>query len=184
VWKNDSLYVSKNFISYRKITEGPVRNIFELTYAPWVADGVTINETKRITIDLGNQLYKVEDIFKSSGPVPNYTIGITLHDQKGKVSADPANGVFSYWESIDDSELGTGVVIGPKAIISHQDFRTQKKDLSHIYIMTKPEDHVVYYTGFAWKQAGAIQTSADWNTYLRKFSKRLNSPLIVTLNEK
>jgi hypothetical protein len=42
VWKNDSLYVSKNFVSARKIAEGPVRNIFELTYAPWQADGAVI----------------------------------------------------------------------------------------------------------------------------------------------
>jgi len=35
---------------------------FELTYAPWQGNGSVIQETKRITIELGEQLYKVEEI--------------------------------------------------------------------------------------------------------------------------
>jgi Domain of unknown function (DUF4861) len=120
VWKNDSLFVSKNFVSYKKIVDGPVRNIFELTYAPWQADGVTINETKRITIDLGNQLYKVEDNINASGILPNVTIGITLHDGKGKAFADSVKGIFSYWEPIDDSEIGTGVVVDPSVLLAYE----------------------------------------------------------------
>jgi hypothetical protein len=181
VWKNDSLYVSKNFVSHRKIAEGPVRNIFELTYAPWQADGAVIHETKRITIDLGEQLYKVEELFSSDKPLPNITIGITLHEKAGKVSVDPLQGTFSYWETIDDSELGTAVVIDPADVITHSDFRTKKKDLSQLYIIAKPQSGLSYYTGFAWKKAGAVNTSEEWVNYLNTFSKRLNTPLIITV---
>jgi len=180
VWKNDSLYISKNFVSSRKIAEGPLRNIFELTYAPWLADGAVVRETKRITIDLGEQLYKVEEIFSSDKELPNITIGITLHEKKGKVAVDPRQGLFSYWEPIDDSELGTAVVINPTDIISHSDFRTKKKDLSQLYIIAKPQSGLSYYTGYAWKKAGAITSSEEWVNYLATFSKRLNTPLTVT----
>src|SRR5690606_678994 len=64
VWMEDSLYVSKNFIEYKEIASGPVRTIFELKYTPWSAGDATIQEIKRITIDLGNQLYKIEDKIK------------------------------------------------------------------------------------------------------------------------
>ncbi len=183
IWKNDSLYVSKNFVSYRKIAEGPLRNIFELTYAPWQADGAVINETKRITIDLGEQLYKVEEILSSDKELPNITIGITLHEKSGVVAANPQLGVFSYWEPIDDSELGTAVLISATDIITHSDFRTRKKDLSQLYVIAKPHRKLVYHTGYAWKKAGAIQTHEEWTTYLNTFSKRLNTPLVVTVHE-
>ncbi len=180
VWKNDSLYVSKNFVSHRTIAEGPLRNIFELTYAPWQADGSVIQETKRITIDLGEQLYKVEEVFSTDKDIPNITIGITLHEQKGKVAVNPQQGIFSYWEPIDDSELGTAVVINPNDVITHSDFRTKKKDLSQLHIIARPKSGLTYYTGYAWKKAGAILTAEEWVNYLTEFSKRKNTPLVVT----
>jgi hypothetical protein len=180
VWENDSLYVSKNFVSFRKIAEGPLRNIFELTYAPWPAHGAMIHETKRITIDLGEQLYQVEELISSDKALPNITIGVTLHEQAGKVSVDPSQGIFSYWEPIDDSELGTAIVINPADVITHSDVRTSKKDLSQLYIMAKPKSGLRYYTGYAWKKAGKINTPEEWVNYLHTFSKRLNTPLIVT----
>jgi hypothetical protein len=181
VWKNDSLYVSKNFVSARKIAEGPLRNIFELTYAPWRADAAVIQEKKRITIDVGEQLYQVQEIFSNDQPIPNITVGITLHEKAGKVFVDPSKGIFSYWETIDDSELGTGVVINPADMITYSDFRTTKKDLSQLYVIAKPKSGLTYYTGYGWKKAGSIQTANDWVDYLSTFSKRMTSPLIVTI---
>lgn len=181
VWKNDSLYVSKNFVSYKKIATGPVRTIFELTYAPWKVDEVVVNETKRITLDLGSQMYKVEDITTTSGTIPNITIGITLHEKKGTTTMDAKQGWFSYWETIDDSQLGTGVVIDPRSIIDHNDYRTTKKDLSQIYIIAKPEKKVIYYTGFGWSKAGVITSKETWNAYLDQFAQRIAAPLQVSV---
>ncbi|NOT76871.1 MAG: DUF4861 domain-containing protein [Cyclobacteriaceae bacterium] len=188
VWKNDSLYVSKNFISYRKIAEGPLRNIFTLTYAPWKVDDVTIQETKQITLDVGSQLYMVEEFIHSSGSIPNVTVGITLHDKKGVTSADSTKAWFSYWESIDDSELGTGVVIRKGSLIKYIDYRTPKKDLSQLYVLARMKSpklmsqpsQLVYYTGFGWKKAGVITSKDIWNNYLDKFSERISSPLWIT----
>jgi Domain of unknown function (DUF4861) len=183
VWKNDSLYVSKNFISYKLIANGPLRTIFELTYAPWMvqAEADAVQETKRITIDLGNQLYKVEDRTIVSGTIPNITVGITLHDKKGQTHSEPSKGYFSHWEPIDDSELGTAIVANPSSIIGHKDFRTEKKDLSHLYVILKPTSTVTYFTGYGWKKAGVFNTHNDWNNYLDQFSKRLASPVVVTI---
>jgi len=181
VWIDDSLFVSKNFTSYRKVAEGPVRTIFELTYAPWIAGDASISETKRITIDLGKQLYKVENKIHTSNSIPNVAIGITMHDGMGTAFTDSLKGFFSYWESIDDSELGTGVVIAPDRIKDYHENRTKKKDLSQLYIFAKPDETVTYYTGFAWKKAGKIQTLHHWNMYLEQFAKRLQHPLEVRM---
>jgi hypothetical protein len=179
VWKNDSLYVSRNFVSYKKIADGPLRTVFELNYAPWRVDNAIIHETKRVTIELGSQLFKMEEMITSTAEIPNVTVGITLHDKKGQTHAEAQKGFFSYWEPVDDSELGTGVVAEPAFISMHRDFRTEKKDLSHLYIVLQPQKKVIYYAGFGWKKAGVFNTHADWNNYLDMFSKRLASPVNV-----
>ncbi|HEY9045955.1 MAG TPA: DUF4861 domain-containing protein [Ohtaekwangia sp.] len=178
VWVHDSLFVSKNFTTYRVLANGPLRTTFELTYAPWAADGKTVNEKKTISIDKGNQLYKVTVHIDSADALPNCTIGITLHEKTGATKADSTKAWFRYWETIDDSEIGTGVVIDPEYVIGHLDYRTTKKDLSQLYVITKPQQNqVIYYTGFAWKKAGILTTPEAWDQYLTDFSARIASPL-------
>jgi hypothetical protein len=182
VWADDSLYVSRNFVSYKIIANGPIRTIFELTYAPWIAKGVMIHERKRISIDLGSQLSRYEVTLQSNVPLPNVTTGITLHDKKGETNLDSTQGWFSYWEPLEDSELGTGIVVDPAFVQSCQDYRTNKKDLSQLYVILKPKaTNLVYYTGFGWKKAGRFNSSAEWNAYLDHFSKRVRAPLEVSV---
>lgn len=179
IWESDSLYVSKNFISYKTIASGPIRTIFELTYAPWSANGATVNEKKIISLDLGSNLSRHEVHIQSNKPLPNITTGITLHDQKGEAKLDSVTGWIRYWEPIDDSELGTGIVVAPQQVIALKEYRTKTKDQSHVLIVAKPEDVVVYYAGFGWKKSGQYTSVADWDQYLTNFSKQIASPLTI-----
>ncbi len=181
VWENDSLYVSKNFISYRKLADGPIRTMFELTYAPWQANGRTITEKKIISLDLGSNMTRYEVVLKSDKPLPNVTAGITLHDKKGEVKADKEAGWFRYWEPMDKSLLGTGIVMAPKAVQSFKDHRVETKDMSHLYVMATPsEDKVIYYAGFGWVKSGQFNNVQEWDDYLATFAKRITSPLEVS----
>ncbi|KAA3439586.1 DUF4861 domain-containing protein [Rufibacter hautae] len=181
VWENDSLYVSRNFVSYRKIADGPIRTMFELTYAPWQANGKTVTEKKTISLDLGSNLSRFEVAVKSDKPLPNVTAGITLHDKKGEVKGDKAAGWFRYWEPMDDSFLGTGIVMVPAAVQAFKDHRVETKDMSHLYVMATPkEDKVLYFAGFAWVKSGQFKTEQEWDAYLSDFAKRMASPLEVT----
>ncbi|WP_205702909.1 DUF4861 domain-containing protein [Botryobacter ruber] len=180
VLEGDTLYVSRNFTGYKTIAEGPIRTMFELTYAPWQVNGRTIQEKKRISLDLGSNLTRFESQLQSDQPVPNYTIGITLHDKKGEVKGNPEQGWFRYWEPMDDSFLGTGVVLVPSAVQSFKDHRVDTKDQSHLYVITKPaNDKLVYYAGFGWEKSGQFTTKEAWDQYLASFAKRVASPLEV-----
>lgn len=181
IWMEDSLYVSKNFVSYSIISEGPLRAVFELTYAPWKAGEVAINETKRISLDLGSQLYHMEEQINASKKIPNITTAITLHEGAGKVNLNEKLGWYSYWETIDDADLGTGIVADPKHIISSEEFRTEKKEQSHLYIHLKPSETVSYYAGFGWQKAGDFSTQKEWNQYLENFASKIASPLVISI---
>ncbi len=181
---DDTLYVSKNFTGYKTIAEGPIRTVFELSYAPWEANGLAVNETKRISLDLGSSMMRVEEQLKADQPLPNVTIGITLHDKQGEVSASPEQGWFRYWEPMEDSFLGTGVVVAPELIQTYRDYRVKTRDQSHLYVVTRPKgEYLVYYAGFGWERSGQFKSVEEWDRYLSDFAKRVASPLEVTFKQ-
>jgi hypothetical protein len=176
------LYVSKNFATYKVLATGPIRTVFELTYAPWDANGRPVTERKIISLDLGSNLTRYEEHIAAPTPLPNCTIGLTLHEEKGEVKADRPAGWCRYWEKIDDSYLGTGVVVAPGYLTDYQDHRSADKDVSQLYMVTKPRQNtVVFYAGFGWQKSGQFATAAAWDTYLGEFAQRLAAPLAVTL---
>ncbi|WP_377486922.1 DUF4861 domain-containing protein [Pontibacter toksunensis] len=180
VLENDTLYVSRNFTGYKTIAEGPIRTIFELTYAPWEANGRTITEKKRISLDLGSNLTRFENHLEADQPLPNATIGITLHEKEGEVKANPEQGWFRYWEPMDGSNLGTGIVLAPGVVKDYKDHRVETKDQSHLYVITNPDSSkLVYYAGFGWEKSGQFKSKEEWDQYLATFAKRIASPLEV-----
>jgi hypothetical protein len=182
VLDGSKLYVSKNFATYKVLATGPIRTVFELTYAPWDANGRPVTERKIISLDLGSNLTRYEEHFAAPTPLPNCTIGLTLHEEKGEVKADRPAGWCRYWEKIDDSYLGTGVVVAPGYLTDYQDHRSTDKDASQLYMVTKPRQNtVVFYAGFGWQKSGQFATAAAWDTYLGEFAQRLTAPLSVTM---
>ncbi len=179
VWENDGLNVSENFIGYKTIANGPLRTVFELIYKPW--SSYNIQETKRITLDLGSNFSKFESDLSSFQKVPNYTIGITLHEKEGEVKINKEDGWFLHWETFDGFQLGEGIVINPKLVDSAFAYKSEIRDRSHLLIITRPTEKLIYYAGFAWEKSGQISTIQDWEKMLDHQSKIINKPLEVIL---
>lgn len=185
IWENDSLYVSRNFTGYKTLANGPIRTLFELSYAPWQAGGRTVTEKKLLSIDLGSNLTRFEERIAADKPLPNVTIGTTLHTEPkgvlGEVKGEPKQGWFRYWEPMDDAFVGTGVVLAPSQVQTWKDHRTKAKEQSHLLVVATPkENKLVYYAGFGWTKSGQFKNQAEWDQYLTDYAKRLASPLEVT----
>ena len=179
VFENEVLYVSKNFAAYKTITNGPIRTCFNLDYEDWNAGDKVVKEQKHISLDLGNNLMRI--ITKVEG-VDEISVGITLHENSGKISIDTVNNCFSYWEQIADSELGTGVVVAPGYYSGYTIVNSDEPDKSHLLIHLKVIDgKVKYYSGFGWKKSGQFESADDWNSYLKQFYNRINNPLNINL---
>ncbi|MBA0883879.1 DUF4861 family protein [Flavobacterium undicola] len=180
IWEKDSLYISKNYTKYRIIATGPLRTIFELDYAPW--SKYEVKETKRISLDLGSNFSKFENKISSSSVIPNYTLGITLHKEKGVVAINAQNGIFRHWEPIDNSFVGEGIVIDPKVVKSAIDHRSKAADQSQILMVTTPKNNTLtYYVGFAWTGSAQVQSVQDWDAMLEKQAQIIQNPLAVTI---
>lgn len=179
IWKNDSLQVSQNFVTSKTIATGPLRTVFELTYNPWSEYGV--KETKRISLDLGSNFSKFESTFEAEKQVPNYTIGVTLHKNESEAKLNDKSGYYLHWEKIDDAFVGEGIVVDPKIVDKSIAFTSKTPDQSNLLVITKPQQKLVYYAGFAWQKSEQVQTQKDWEALLQKQSKIIANPLLIKI---
>lgn len=177
IWNNDQLQVSQNFVTSKTIAEGPLRTVFELTYNPWSEYGV--REIKRISLDIGSNFSRFESRFETKKPVPNYTIGITLHKNEGEVKINDKNGWYLHWEKIDDAFVGEGIVVNPAVVEKSWARKSDVADQSNLLIITKPANKLIYYAGFAWQKSGQVQTREDWEKLLQRQSQIIAHPLMI-----
>lgn len=172
-------YVSKNYVTWKTITTGPIRTSFMITYADWDAAGKKISESKLISLDYGSNLSRIE---VSVHGTDTLSVGLTLHKNTGETTESPKEGWFSYWEPHGDSELGTGIVAPVEEIVGFEKNITSQMDLSNLYAQLKVnDDKIVYYAGFGWKKSGQFKTKSVWNQYLGSFALKINNPLEVKI---
>ena len=180
VLENDRLLVSKNFVTHKTIAEGPLKTVFELTYAPW--SNYNVHETKRISLDLGSNFSKFEIDIVADKPVPNYTVGITLHNNQGEAKLNEGQGWFMHQELIDGSFIGEGFVIDPTVIDRAFVNKSKTPDQSNLLVVSHPKGNkITYYAGFAWQKSGQVANAADWEAMLIKQAQIVANPLKVTV---
>jgi len=179
VWAGSKLHVSKNFTQSRVLASGPIRLVFELTYAPWDAGGTQVAETKRVIIDAGSQFNCLESTF--TGHKGKLVAGIGLAKHPGStVKTDARNGAMWAWEPLDGGKagnLGTAVVL-PSG--SHLD--EHHNELDYLVVTNVPASgRLVYYAGSAWDRAGRIRDAADWAAEVQSLASRLAAPVKISL---
>jgi hypothetical protein len=169
------MVLSGPYLGWKLISRETARSVFELNYEYPQPDGA-IQETKRITIELGQRLMKIESRFTQNGrPVSReIAIGVTTHNGKASATLDPARGWMACWEMIDGQGLGTGVVMEPGKILKMFELKSPKPDESHALILTRTDADgwVRYRAGYGWQKAGAITTPALWHEYLAGSASR------------
>lgn len=177
IWKDGELQVSGNFVTSRTIAEGPLRTVFELTYAPW--SDFSVKETKRISLDLGSHFSRFESAVSAEKPVRHYTAGISLHKNEGEAKLNDKAGYYLHWEKIDDAFIGEGIVTAPETVEKSMVFRSEIPDQSNLLVIMKPGQRFVYYAGFAWQKSSAVQTIEDWEHLLQRQALIVAHPLQI-----
>ena len=141
IWTDGKLHVSKNWRTWKVITTGPIRTEFVLTYDAWDAgNGRMVSETKRISIDAGSNLSRVQSTLDSDDKSP-LDVGIGLAERpgdnifvfsegapeidswenstaKGLVVQNQTAGWMTYWQPQDFAKgvIGTAIVLPENSI--------------------------------------------------------------------
>jgi len=183
IWANDTIYRGDNFKAWKIIANGPIRAIFELKYDPWTGGGITVSETKRITIDAGQNLYRAESIFQSKSPQIPYAIGLVKRKgMRGTESNDKSWAWLTGWGPVDPKngghgELGTAVMI-PRATL-----KDWKEAVNHYLAIGTAKSGIpaVHYIGAGWTASGDFPTPQSWWAYLDNSADRLANPIKINI---
>ena len=175
LWIDGKVVASNVFTDWKIIQCEPEKSIFELTYE-WTHAGDVYLENKRISIRMGDRLFKTESTFWKNGALAAdlpIAVGLVMHEEADRVSKNLSNGWMAYWETIDGDHLGTGIVIDPEEVLDLQLLESPRKLESQAVLITETDANgqLAYYAGYGWARAGEITTSEEWNAYLENFSK-------------
>ncbi|HOM60882.1 MAG TPA: DUF4861 family protein [Anaerohalosphaeraceae bacterium] len=167
---------SHNFAAWKILGNGPIRSVFELTYRPWQAGSYTVSEVKRISIDLGSQMSRIECTYTCSqtDTLP-LAAGIVLRETSRQTWTAPQS--IAYWLPTDFIKgfMGCGVVFG-----AEWDVKPLEAD-GHLLLTLqhKIDKPVVYYAGSCWDKNEEFNTFEKWQQYLKIFKQRLDHPVAV-----
>ncbi len=174
---DNKVCLPRNFVTSKVITNGPIRSTFELTYKPWKAGSYTVSETKRISIDLGSNLSRIECRYAcdNSDTLP-VAAGIILRDNSDQTWTDDQ--IIAYWLPADGGfgQLGNGVVFGADA-------KTKVTTADSHLLLTlsaKVNEPVVYYSGSCWDKNAEFSSYDKWQSYLKNFKQRIDNPVNVS----
>jgi len=177
VFSNGKLWISKNYTHLRIISSGPVRFEFEMTYAPWDVDGVEVTETKRITLDAGTHLNKIQSTFTFKGPeIIHPAAGLAV--RKGADVHTLTKGrILSVWDTPQDPSAGR---IGTAIIESlDQDATVGEVESQTLLVFpVRSGKPFTYYAGSSWSKAD-MPTQQAWDNYLQSTLTQLEHPLKI-----
>jgi hypothetical protein len=169
--------VSKNFVTWKTHSVGPIRTSFTLTYENWSAGDKTVEESKTISLDRGSHLSHIQHNIQG---VDTIAIGLTLHENDGEATVNMDQEWLSYWQPHGDSDIGMAVVICDGAMVDSDKYITDAKDESHLYAWVKVNgNEASYYSGFGWRKSGQFNSSEEWNNYIQQFAQQLETPLTI-----
>lgn len=179
VMVNNELHTSLNYTGYDVIANGPIETKFALQYDAFGAENQTVQQSKTVSINLGNNLTKFTIEVEGTDVL---TTGVTLHENQGETNVDSLACWGSYWAPHFGEELGTAIVVDPKYYNGYTKVVSDVKDKSHLLMHLNVIDgKVEYYAGFAWSGSKQVGGKEEWHQYLNQFAKQLQTPLDITV---
>jgi unsaturated rhamnogalacturonyl hydrolase len=169
------LGISANFASWRRLATGPIRTLAEFEYAPWTAGDRQVREVKRVALDRGSNLNRVESSLMAE-PAGDLAVAVGLANRPGNgaVQVVEKEGWLTYTEpeAPPHGRTHTAVVF-PGGL-------TMASEPTH-WLATrviKPGEPLVYYAGAGWDRYD-FPTPEAWQAYVQLFAWNVAHPLEV-----
>jgi hypothetical protein len=177
VWSDGKLFTSKNFTSARILASGPIRFSFELEYAPWSAEGLSVSEKKTITLDAGSHLNKIQSTFTFAGSQAiKVAAGVGLHPG-ARMASSLEGRILSVWEPLTDAGAGNdGTAIALP--LGHEAGIAEAEGNAFFVLNANSGKSLSYFAGAGWSKSD-IPTQKAWVEYLRTFLTEQEHPLEI-----
>ena len=179
IYRGGKLAVSRNFTTSRVLANGPIRLVFELTYAPWDMGGARVRETKRVILDAGQSFDRFESTFSTDPKGTSIAVGIGIGKHKGGMAeSDPHAAWLRSWEPLKppNGNLGCAIVV-PGATAEFA-----ATDLDYLLVTAVPASGtLIYFAGFAWDRSPDVGDATAWAALVEKKRREAAAPLRIVL---
>jgi unsaturated rhamnogalacturonyl hydrolase len=186
IWDGKKLHVSRNFVSHKVLANGPIRTSFELHYEPFEVNGVKVSETKIITIDAGQNFYRVESFYDAPDELRDIdvAVGIAKHEADFKGETDIGKTWMSLWETNEkNGSVGCAIVAEPQTFQSFKEYGNDFDfPMNLSVIAAKPDKVARYFVGAGWSKSGDFADKKAWLAAVETMSQRAASPIIATIS--
>ena len=183
VFRDGTCFVSGNRVTQKHLFSGPVRTLFELTYAPWeCGNGVTVAETRRVSLDAGSHLSRFESRFTLTGAA-DLTAGPGLdiaakHLHNGILVKAPGQGWLANYEP---EQKGKGSIATALVLPQSATLATDTQECVYLLSLLTADKPLVWYAGAAWSGAGDFVKPEYWTNHVANFAAALRAPITVTV---
>lgn len=179
IWSGERLFTSGNYARARVIANGPIRVVFELDYEPWEAEGRTVSETKRFTLDAGQLFTAVESRFSATGAA-TLRVALGLNKTPAAAAQRPviatlrtADTLLQWVQQRSAGDFGTALIL-PGAD-GHADDALNELILATV----SPDRPLRYHLGAAVSWSGQFSSAAAWQAEVQAWRQRLAAPLQI-----
>lgn len=180
-YKNDTIWYSKNYRTWKVLDNGPLRSTFQLTFDEWQVASQKVKVVKTISVDAGSQMSRVEAVFTfdQTSPLP-VVAGIIKRKAPGSSWMDESGGIMGYWEPTDNKYGTTGI-----GCLFEQPVQQMLMNKEHLLTVVQAisGQPVIYFHGAAWDKGGAITSSQKWFDYLKSYKEKIENPLSVVVRK-
>lgn len=181
LWAADKLWVSSNFVESRVLANGPIRVMFELVYDAFDVNAARVSEVKRVTLDAGSQFDHFQSFYKPQAGTA-LTVGVGLKKVAGEATQfNAGHGWLAKWEPVEKSagNQGLAIIVDPKLL------EKSTADRQNLLLLAKaPGNNVSYWAGFGWDKAGAFTSFEAWVAHVDEVSRRLRSPIEISVTDR
>ena len=183
IFRDGACFISGNWATQRQVANGPVRTVFEITYAPWACgDGVSVTETRRVSLDAGSHFSRFESRFTVTGTA-KLTAGPGLdtsakHLHNGIIAAAPEQGWIT---NFDPAQKGKGSIATAIVLPQAGTRATDTQECVYLLSALAADKPFVWYAGAAWSGAGDFVKPEYWNSYVSAFAAALRAPLTAAV---
>jgi len=177
VYANGKLYPSKNYTQVRILASGPIRFAFEVTYAPWDANGTRVTEDKRIILDAGSHLNRIESTYTWQGSQQlQLAAGVTAHKGAQTIISQP-DPIAAVWDTPQDASAGhiaTGLLAPP----DQHAIPLAQPGYDLLLFSRHSGEPILYYAGSGWSKSD-MPTMDAWTQYLQTQLRLSKAPLVL-----
>lgn len=175
----DKVSVGDNYLTWKRLSNGPIRTEAEFTYPPIDVDGVEVTTVRSLSLDASSRLVHWTTAFEAAGRDSlDIVVGAVLHDVISIVYGDDYVS-FTEWASDSktpqiDGKISIGVILSDrfKAVPCEMDGHAVLK------FRVKCGETVDYWTASGWDQGG-VESPEAWNAYMKDQAFAVNHPLEV-----